>query len=189
MIEMLLLQENVPLTPSPWDHSIGTLASIRSKQTYICRIYNMEDKIYDELQKVYDNNRLGALVQEICEYYATKGSYEDNAYEDEIEPPEIVESAYTLFCLQSREQILDEFAIVRKKYPAIYTKVADLHESLLVNMDYRTLEDSCAITIANLVDGTTVSDILGQVEACARSSENLSEGLDRFYKYLHSRKS
>ncbi len=147
----------------------------------------MNDKIYDELQKLYDNDRVGALVQEICEYYATKDSYEDNSYEDEIEPPEIVESAYTLFCLQSREQILDEFSIVRKRYPAIYETVSDLHESLLVNMDYRPLEDSCAITIASLVEGTTVADILSQVETCARTSENLSEALDKFYKYLHSK--
>ena len=68
----------------------------------------MDEKIFDELQKLYDNQRLGELVQEICEYYATKESYENNSYEDEIEPSEIVESAYILFCLQSREQILDE---------------------------------------------------------------------------------
>jgi hypothetical protein len=152
------------------------------------KIYSMEDKIYDELQKLYDNKKLGALIQEICEYYATKDSYEENSYEDEIEPPEIVESVYTLFCLQSREQILDEFDTVRKKYPSVYERVCDLHETLLVNMDYRTLEDSCAITIADLVEGTTVSDIISQVEICSRSCETLSEALDRFYKYLHSKR-
>ena len=57
----------------------------------------MSEKIFDELQKLYDNSKVGALVQEICEYYATRAGYEDSSYEDEIEPTEIVESAYILF--------------------------------------------------------------------------------------------
>ncbi len=149
----------------------------------------MDEKIFDELQKLYDNKRLGELVQEICEYYATKDNYEDNSYEDEIEPPEIVESAYILFCLQSREQILDEFAIVRKKYPSIYEKISSLCDTILVNMDYHSLEEKSAATIAGYLEKSSVSDILDHVETFSRSSESLSEALDKFYKYIHSQKS
>ena len=146
----------------------------------------MNEKIFDELQKLYDNNKIGALVQEICEYYATRDSYEDGSYEDEIEPPEIVESAYILFCLQSREQILDEFALVGKKYPALFSCVSGLHSTLLVNMDYRALEQKSALAIAEHTAGTKADEILSQVDTFSRSSENLSEALDKFYKWLHT---
>ena len=147
----------------------------------------MNEKIFDELQKLYDNNKIGALVQEICEYYATKDSYEDGSYEDEIEPPEIVENAYILFCLQSREQILDEFALVRKKYPELYSCVSDLHSTILVNMDYRSLEEKSALAISGHLVDTTTDEILNRVESFTRTSENLSEALDKFYKWLHTR--
>ena len=147
----------------------------------------MNEKIFDELQKLYDNNKIGALVQEICEYYATKDSYEDGAYEDEIEPPEIVESAYILFCLQSREQILDEFSLVRKKYPELYSCVSQLHSTLLVNMDYRALEEKSALAIQGHIPGASTEEILSMVDTFSRSSENLSEALDKFYKWLHTK--
>ncbi len=147
----------------------------------------MNEKIFDELQKLYDNDKIGALVQEICEYYATKENYEDGSYEDEIEPPEIVESAYILFCLQCREQILDEFALVRKKYPALYETVKDLHSTLLVNMDYHSLEEKNAGALAQQLDDTPREEILTKVETFARSSKNLSEALDKFYTWLHSK--
>ena len=147
----------------------------------------MSEKIFDELQKLYDNSKVGALVQEICEYYATRAGYEDSSYEDEIEPQEIVEAAYTLFCLQSREQILDEFALVRKKYPALYEPVGDFHNTLLVNMDYSRLESECAARIAGYAKDTTEKEVLSHAETLARSSENLSEGLDKFYSWLHTR--
>ncbi|MCR5669525.1 MAG: hypothetical protein K6G10_00825 [Butyrivibrio sp.] len=148
----------------------------------------MDDKIISELQKLYDNNKVGALVQEICEYYATREDYEDNSYEDEIEPPEIVESAYILFCLQSRERILDEFALVRKRYPSLYESIRHLDETILINMDYRSLESSAASVISGLVEGSSSSDIIAQAEICSRSSNSLSEALDKFYKYLHAKK-
>jgi len=147
----------------------------------------MSEKIFDELQKLYDNSKVGALVQEICEYYATRAGYEDSSYEDEIEPTEIVESAYILFCLQSREQILDEFALVRKKYPTLYEPVGGFHNTLLVNMDYSRLEIECAARIAGYAKDTTEKEVLSHVETLARSSENLSEGLDKFYSWLHTR--
>ena len=75
----------------------------------------MSEKKYDELQKLYDNPKIGALVQEICEYYVTNYGFANDSAQDELEPHEIVEAIYLLFCLQSREQILDEFAIVQKK--------------------------------------------------------------------------
>ncbi len=146
----------------------------------------MDEKIFNELQKIYNNQKLGALVQEICEYYATRDSYEDNSYEDEIEPPEIVESAYILFCLQSRERILDEFAIVKKKYPILYTTVSSLHNTLLVNMDLASLEEKCARTVAESSGNTTCDEVLSKVELYSRSSDNLSQALDKFYKWLHS---
>ena len=102
----------------------------------------MSEKIFDELQKLYDNSKVGALVQEICEYYATSDSYEDNSYQDEIEPRDLTEAVYTLFCLQCREQILDEFALVRKKYPTLYEPVSGFHNTLLVN-DIGSKQESC----------------------------------------------
>ena len=147
----------------------------------------MNEKIFDELQKLYDNPRLGALVQEICEYYATKDNYECNSYEDEIEPPEIVESAYILFCLQSREQILDEFSIVRKKYPELYPCIEELHSTLLVNMNFGALEEKSAATIASHAVDTNAQEIISRAESFSRTSESLSEALDKFYKWLHTK--
>jgi hypothetical protein len=99
-----------------------------------------------------------------------------------------VESAYILFCLQSREQILDEFSIVRKKYPSIYEKISSLCDTILINMDYRALEEKNAEAIAGYLKDTSVTDILDHVETFSRSSESLSEALDKFYKYIHSKK-
>lgn len=147
----------------------------------------MENKIIDELQKLYDNSKVGALVQEICEYYATGDGYEDNAYQDEIEPRELTESVYLLFCLQSREQILDEFAIIRKKYPDLYSCIGTIHNTLLVNMDYRGLEESCCLKISAYAADTSKEEVLAQADTYARSSDNLSEAVDKFYKWLKSR--
>ena len=147
----------------------------------------MENKTIDELQKLYDNSKVGDLVQEICEYYATNDDYEDNAYQDEIEPRELVESVYLLFCLQSREQILDEFALIRKKYPDLYSSVASIHNTLLVNMDYRTLEEDCCLKISAYAVDTSKDEVLAHADTFVRSSENLSEAVDKFYKWLHSR--
>ncbi len=147
----------------------------------------MNEKIFDELQRSYDNEKLGALVQEICEYYATRDSYECGSYQEEIEPPEIVESAYILFCLQSREQILDEFSVVRRKYPNLYTCIENLHSTLLVNMDYSALERSCSKTISDYAKDTSAEEVSSQAEMFSRSSDNLSEALDKFYKWLHTK--
>ena len=148
----------------------------------------MSEKKFDELQKLYDNSRIGSLVQEICEYYATKDGYEDNSYQDEIEPPEMVESVYILFCLQSREQILDELSIVQKKYPDLYQSLIGMHNTLLVNMDYRTLEKECSGKISSYAKDTSSEQILAQAEICTRSSADLSEAVDKFYTWLHSRR-
>ena len=145
----------------------------------------MSEKIFDELQKLYDNSKVGALVQEICEYYATSDSYEDNSYQDEIEPRDLTEAVYTLFCLQCREQILDEFALVGKKYPEVYGSVEALHNKLLVNMDYRRLEEECAMTIMSHNSSVSKEDILNHVDSCTRTSDNLSAALDKFYSWLH----
>ncbi len=147
----------------------------------------MSENKFDELQKLYNNERIGDLLQEICEYYVTRDGYEDNSYEDEIEPPEIVESAYILFCLQCREQILDELLVVKKKYPQIYSSISELHNTLLINMDYSLLEKEKAGVIADFVKDTTADEVLSQIEVFSRSSKNLSEGLDKFYSWLHSK--
>ena len=147
----------------------------------------MSEKKFDELHKLYDNSKVGSLVQEICEYYATQDDYEDNSYQDEIEPPEIVESIYLLFCLQSREQILDELSIVQKKYPDLYSSVSGMHNTLLINMDYRTLEKSCGQKIADHAKDTTLEEVLSHADSYARSSTSLSEAVDKFYTWLHSR--
>ena len=147
----------------------------------------MSEKKFDELQKLYDNTKVGALVQELCEYYATKDGYEENSYQDEIEPHEIVESIYILFCLQSREQILDELSIVQKKYPSIYASIGALHNTLLVNMDYHALEKECALKIADYAKDTTADEVTRHADTFARSSASLSEAMDKFYSWLHSR--
>jgi len=147
----------------------------------------MSEKKFDELQKLYDCTKIGSLVQEICEYYSTQDGYEDNSYQDEIEPTEIVESVYILFCLQSREQILDEMALVQKKYPTIYSSIKPLHNTLLINMDYRSLEKNCASKIADHVKDTTCEDVLSHADMLSRSSHNLAEAEDKFYSWLHSR--
>ena len=146
----------------------------------------MSEKIIDELQKLYDNDRVGDFVQEICEYYVTKNSYEDGSYENEIEPPEIMESSYILFSLQCREQILDELMIVKKKYPLVYSAVSDFHNTLLINMDYRSLEKEKAGVIAGFMTGTTAEEVLLQVESNCLSSKNLSEGLDKFFSSINN---
>lgn len=146
----------------------------------------MENLKIDELQKLYDNKKVGDLVQEICEYYATGDAYEDNSFQEEIEPPELVESVYLLFCLQSREQILDEFALIRKKYPNLYASVESIHNTLLVNMDYRALEDDCCRKISAYAAGASKADVLSHAESTVRTSENLSGALDKFYTWLHS---
>lgn len=146
----------------------------------------MNDKKIDELQKLYDNSKVGALVQEICEYYATREDYEDNSYQEEIEPHEVVESVYILFCLQSREQILDEFSLIRKKYPSLYTCVSALHNNLLVNMDYRPLEASSAQKIAEYVKDTSSDEVLSHADTFSRTENSLSEAMDKFYSWLHS---
>ena len=145
----------------------------------------MNEKKLDELQKLYDNPRIGAFVQEICEYYATSDSYEDNSYQDEIEPRDLTEAVYTLFCLQCREQILDELSLVGRKYPGVYESVKTLHNKLLVNMDYRLLEKECTGIITAHKPNVTPQDILDHVESCTRSSDTLSDALDKFYNWLH----
>ena len=147
----------------------------------------MDEKIYDDLQKLYDNKKIGALVQEICEFYATNDSYEDNSYEDELEPGDVTEASYILFCLQSREQILDEFTIVRKKYPALYESVSALSEKLLINMDYMGLEKDCSLKISEYYQKVSSEEIISQAESFCRSSADLSEALDKFYKWLRSK--
>lgn len=147
----------------------------------------MNDKKIDELQKLYDNSKVGALVQEICEYYATRDDYEDNSYQEEIEPHEVVESVYILFCLQSREQILDEFSLIQKKYPSLYTCVSALYNNLLVNMDYRRLETCSAQKIAEYSGDISSDEVLSQADSFSRSESSLSEAMDKFYSWLHSR--
>lgn len=147
----------------------------------------MENKKIDELQKLYDNSKVGALVQEICEYYATNDDSGEDSSPESLEPREVVDAIYLLFCLQSREQILDEFAIIRKRYPDLYASVSSLHNTLLVNMDYRALETDCCQKISAYAIDTPVSEVLAHADTFVRSSENLSGAVDKFYSWLRSR--
>ena len=85
-------------------------------------------------------------------------------------------------------QILDEMALVQKKYPAIYSSIKSLHNTLLINMDYLSLETSCADKIAAYAKGTTSEDVLSHADSFSRSSNNLAEAEDKFYTWLHSRR-
>ncbi|SFC88495.1 hypothetical protein [Butyrivibrio sp. YAB3001] len=147
----------------------------------------MSEKKFNELQKLYNNDKIGTLVQEICEYYATQDGYEDNSYQDEIEPPEIVESIYLLFCLQSREQILDELDIVQKKYPELHKTLNGMHNTLLINMDCHALEETCGKRIAEYAKDTTLSEVLSHADSFTRTSDNLCMAVDKFYSWLHTR--
>ena len=146
----------------------------------------MENKKFDELQKLYDNSKVGDLVQEICEYCVTNEDPEDTQ-DDALEPREVVNAVYLLFCLQSRERILDEFDIVRKRYPDLYTTVSAFHNTLLVNMDYRALEEDCCLKISAYAVDTSKEEVLAHADTYVRSCDNLSEAVDKFYSWLKSR--
>jgi hypothetical protein len=147
----------------------------------------MKESYTNELQKLYDDERVSPFIQEICEYYASSRDYEDGSYIEEIEPQEIVEPVYILFFLQRRETLLDELSYVKKKYPALFEAVTDLYEEILINMDLRALESKSSKRLVKAMDGKIASaQIFDKIEELADRYDELSEALDPFYSWLHS---
>ena len=147
----------------------------------------MNDSYLNDLKKIYDDNKTSPFIQEVCEYFATKQEYEDGSYTEEIEPAQIVEPVYTLFMLQRRENILDELAYIRKKYPDLFSYVNPLYENILIHMDTQSLEDENAKKLcAALENKISSEDIKSKIENLTDTYEDLSEALDKFYSYLHS---
>jgi hypothetical protein len=62
-----------------------------------------------------------------------------------------------------------------------------MNNTLLINMDYRTLEKSCGQKIADHAKDTTLEEVLSHADSYARSSESLSVAVDKFYTWLHTR--
>ena len=147
----------------------------------------MSDIKIDELQKLYDNPKVGTLVQEICEYYATRQDYEDGSYIEEIEPEEIVESVYMLFLLQRRETMLDELQSISKRYPNLFTAISGLYNTILIHMDVRPLEKENATRLSLAIsEKASPEQIVNKIEELTDRYDDLSEALDPFYSWLHS---
>ncbi len=146
----------------------------------------MKNSYTSELQKLYDDTRVCPLLQEVCEYYASRQDYEDGSYIEEIEPREIVEPVYMLLLLQRRESIIDELSYVMKHYPHLYKGVCALHEEILINMDIRPLEEECSVRLSNAIEGKySPTQIIQKIEELADNYEEMSEALDPFYSWLH----
>jgi hypothetical protein len=147
----------------------------------------MKESINNELHKLYDDTRISPFIQEVCEYYATRQDYEDGSYIDEIEPREIVEPVYTLFILQRRETLLDELGSISKRYPNLFTAIADLYNEILIHMDVRPLEKENASRLSLAIsEKASGEQIVGKIEELADRYDDLSEALDPFYSWLHS---
>lgn len=147
----------------------------------------MSSEKIDELQKLYDDPRVSTFLQEICEYYATKEDYTDSSFEEEIEPEDIVEPVYILFCLQQREEILDTFAYISKKYPALSKSIAPIYNKILINMDYQSLQSECEHQLVKSFPHTASAEIYDKVEALGRSAD-LTDAIDSFYSWLQTKK-
>ncbi|MCR4901302.1 MAG: hypothetical protein K6A23_00470 [Butyrivibrio sp.] len=148
----------------------------------------MSSEKIDELQKLYDDTKVDEFFQEICEYYATKGDYADSSYEEEIEPEEIIEPVYILFCLQNREGTLDTFSYLKKKYPALFEAVSPIYNKILINMDYQALQSECEHQLVQSFSKTASAEIYDKVEILSRTSKNLTDAVDSFYSWLHTKK-
>ena len=146
----------------------------------------MNNSYTSELQKLYDDTHVSPLLQEVCEYYASKQDYEDGSYIEEIEPREIVEPVYMLFLLQRRETVIDELRYIMKHYPNLYKAVAALHEKILINMDIRPLEAESSDRLSKAIDEKySATQITQKIEELADNYEEMSEALDPFYSWLH----
>ncbi len=146
----------------------------------------MKESYTNELQKLYDDNHVCPLLQEVCEYYASKQDYEDGSYKEEIEPREIVEPVYMLFLLQRRESILDELNYISRRYPELFSAVSGLYNNILVHMDIRPLEEENSKRLSNAIDAKYSADqITGKIEELSDIYEEMSEALDPFYSWLH----
>ena len=141
----------------------------------------------DELQKLYDDPKVDPFLQDICEYYSTLQDYESISFQDEIEPALLVESVYMLFCLQKREWILDQFEYIHKKYPNLFMTVSDFYNTILTNMNYTELESKYEHQIVEEIPGISSADIYDEIGSICQRNDNLSECMERFYKWLDSK--
>ena len=146
----------------------------------------MKDYYTTELKKLYDDNHVCLLLQEVCEYYSSLEDYEDGSYEDEIEPRKIVEPVYTLFILQRRETMLDEMAYIGKHYPSLFSAISKLYNNILIHMDVCTLEKETAESLSLALDEKfKASQLTEKIEELADNYDELSEALDQFYGWIH----
>ncbi len=147
----------------------------------------MKESINNELHKLYDDTRISPFTQEICEYFATRQDYEDGSYIEEIEPAEIVESVYMLFLLQRRETMLDELQSISKRYPNLFTAIAELYNTIVIHMDVRPLEKENATRLSQAIsEKATPEQIVNKIEELTDRYDELSEALDPFYSWLHA---
>jgi hypothetical protein len=141
----------------------------------------------DELQKLYDDPKTDSFLQEICEYYATRCDYTEDSFQEEIEPAEIMEPVYTLFCLQKREEILDEFEYIHQKYPHLFESVSGFCNRILTNMDYRALQSECEHQLVTAVGHISSAEIYDRIETICRNEADFSKGVDQFFQWLHKK--
>ena len=141
----------------------------------------------DELQKLYKDYKVNSFLQELCEYFATKEDYEENSYEEEIEPAQIVESVYLLFCLERRSIILEDFGYIRKRYPNLFSAIKDFYEKLLLSMNTTALFDELS-DILSRETGIDASTILEKADDTSALYSDMSEAMDNFYSWMKSNK-
>ena len=80
------------------------------------------------------------------------------------------------------EQSTSILSIIKKKTHQLmiekYKNVEIDYNTLLINMDYRSLEEKCGKKIAEYAKDTSVDEVLSRADSLARSSENLSVAVD-----------
>ena len=146
----------------------------------------MKESFTLELQKLYDDSHVSPLVQEVCEYYASGLDYEDGSYMEEIEPRQILEPVYTLFLLQRRESILDEFTYIRKKYPHLFGCAEQLYEDILIHMDVNALEKENAKKLSDALSGKVTPDEISlKIDSVCGLNEDIFDAFDAFCSWIH----
>jgi len=146
---------------------------------------NVNNTSIDELQKLYDDPKISGFIQEICEYYATRCDYTQNSFEEEIEPAEILEPVYTLFCLQMREEVLDTFEYIHQKYPHLFKSVSDFYNRILTHMDYRLLQSECEHQLVMAVGHISSAEIYDRITHICLTQPDYQTGMDQFFAWLH----
>ncbi|MCR5101761.1 MAG: hypothetical protein K6B41_10445 [Butyrivibrio sp.] len=141
----------------------------------------------DELQKLYKDTKVNTFFQELCEYYATKSDYQENSYEEEIEPENIVEPIYLLFCLQRRDTSLSSFEYIRKKYPNLFECIQTIYEKLLLGMNTTALYNELSAELEKSFSLTS-ENILERSDHYNSLYDDQAEAMEHFYDYMKSYK-